>query len=66
MFDGIITKFRNSLDLLDEEANVQKLCTDFLKGMAAEGGPARIAATKLGKEWKNKLKERFGITIQFD
>ena len=62
-FDSISSEFEATMNLCKTIEDLSKCCKSFLECMSSQGGPAKLAANQLGKQWEEEVKEKFDIAF---
>ena len=61
--DNVIDEFESGMRLANNISNLQEHCQLFLQCLSSEGGPTKLAAQKLCRDWMEEVKKQCYISL---
>ena len=61
--DSVIDEFESGLQLANNISMLKEHCQLFLQCLCSEGGPTKLAAQKLCKNWVEEVKKKCSISL---
>ena len=65
-FNDIVTEFKLGLAFIHDVQKLLKHCQLFLQSLAKQGGPYKLAADSIAKEWTTNINKNLNINVEFD
>lgn len=61
--DSVIDEFESGMQLINNVSMLQEHHQHFLPCLSSVGGPTKLAAEKLCKEWMEEVKKKCNISL---